>query len=215
MHSAFPKYSVGERRVDACIHVLGVIASIAGAATLMVTAIGSLPVVSIVSLSVYSAGLLAVFSISAAYNLVIWPRSKAILRRFDHAAIYLKIAATYTPFALVKMGGLVGFGLLAFVWSVAAIGVTAKLQFSERLVKTGYVLYVAQGWAAVIALEPLAAAVSGRVLLLLGIGGGLYTIGIAFHLWNGLRYHNAVWHAFVLVASGCHYAAVVDAVVFG
>lgn len=215
MHSAFPNYSVGERRADGCIHVLSVSAGIAGVATLMAMASGSLPVVSLIGLSIYGAGLLAVFSFSAAYNLVSWPRSKAILRRFDHAAIYLKIAATYTPFALVKMGGPVGFGLLAWVWAVAAFGVTAKLRYPERLVKTSYVLYVVQGWAGVIALEPLAAAVSGRVLLLLGIGGVLYTIGIAFHLCNGLRYHNAVWHAFVLVASACHYAAVVDAVGFG
>ncbi|MGI9412963.1 MAG: PAQR family membrane homeostasis protein TrhA [Hyphomicrobiales bacterium] len=212
MSHAFPTYSIGERRADAFIHVLGVGASIAGAIVLMAMAVGALPAVSVVSLAVYSAGLLAVFSFSAAYNLVSWPGPKAILRRFDHAAIYLKIAATYTPFAAVKMGGATGFGLLALVWSVAVFGIATKLHFPERLVKTSYVLYLAQGWAVLIALGPLAAAVSDRVLILLGIGGLLYTVGVAFHFWNRLRYHNAVWHGFVLTASGCHYAAVVNAI---
>jgi len=208
----FPTYSVGERRADAFIHVLGVSASIAGALTLMVMAAGALPSAgSVASLAIYSAGMMAVFGFSAAYHLVTWPPVKAVLRRFDHAAIYLAIAATYTPFAAV-MGGAAGYGLLALVWSVAAFGVVMKLRFPKRLVRTSYVLYLAQGWAVVLALGPLAAAVSDRVLILLGIGGVLYTVGVVFHLWNGLRYHNAVWHGFVLVAAGCHYAAVMSAV---
>ena len=212
MPHVFPTYSVGERRADAFIHVLGVSASIAGALTLMVMAAGALPSAgSVASLAIYSAGMMAVFGFSAAYHLVTWPPAKAVLRRFDHAAIYLAIAATYTPFAAV-MGGAAGYGLLALVWSVAAFGVVMKLRFPKRLVRTSYVLYLAQGWAVVLALGPLAAAVSDRVLILLGIGGVLYTVGVVFHLWNGLRYHNAVWHGFVLVAAGCHYAAVMSAV---
>ena len=201
-----------ERLADGHIHVLGVTASIVGATALLVMAIGSLSAMSILSLAVYSIGLVAVFCFSAAYNLVSSPPLKAILRRFDHAAIYLKIAATYTPFALVKMGGWPGLGLLALVWAVAAFGLTTKLLFPGRLVRTSYVLYLALGWAVVIALNPLVAAVSNRALLLLGTGGALYTIGVIFHLWHRLRYHNAIWHAFVLCGSSCHYAAVVDAV---
>ena len=212
MPHVFPTYSAGERRADAFIHVLGVSASIAGALTLMVMAAGALPSAgSVASLAIYSAGMMAVFGFSAAYHLVTWPPAKAVLRRFDHAAIYLAIAATYTPFAVV-MGGAAGYGLLALVWLVAAFGVVMKLRFPERLVRTSYVLYLAQGWAIVLALGPLAAAVSDRVLILLGIGGVLYTVGVVFHLWNGLRYHNAVWHGFVLAAAGCHYAAVMSAV---
>jgi hemolysin III len=211
MHQALPHYGVGERLADGHIHVLGVTASIVGATALLVMA-SSLPAMSILSLTVYSIGLVAVFSFSAAYNLVSSPLLKAILRRFDHAAIYLKIAATYTPFALVKMSVWPGLGLLALVWAVAAFGLTTKLLFPGRLTRTSYVLYLAQGWAVVIALNPLAAAVSDRALLLLGTGGALYTIGVVFHLWHRLRYHNAIWHAFVLCASSCHYAAVVDAV---
>lgn len=212
MQHVFPVYSSGERRVDAFIHALGVSASVAGGLVLMVMAVSALPALSVASLAVYSTGMLAVFGFSAAYHLVTWPQAKAILRRFDHAAIYLAIAATYTPFAAAKMGGAAGYGLLALVWSVAVFGIVMKLYFPERLVRTSYALYLVQGWAVVLALGPLAAAVSDRVLVLLGIGGVLYTAGIVFHLWKGLKYHNAVWHGFVLAAAGCHYAAVVNAV---
>jgi hemolysin III len=140
---------------------------------------------------------------------------KAILRRFDHAAIYVKIAATYTPFAMVKLGGAIGFGLLGAVWAVGLFGVAAKLFWPAQLVRTSYVLYLAQGWACVAALQPLTEALPARALTLLVVGGILYTLGVVFHLWQSLRYHNAIWHGFVLVASACHFAAVVDAVALG
>jgi hemolysin III len=208
----FPSYTRGERLADGCIHLVGVVASLAAAATLMTLAALYLPPLSTVSITVYCLGMVGVFCFSAGYNLVSGPRLKALLRRFDHAAIYVKIAATYTPFAMVKMGGVVGFGLLGAVWAIGLFGVAAKLFWPAQLVRTSYVLYLAQGWACLAALEPFAAAVSGRVALLLLLGGALYTIGVAFHLWRSLRYHNAIWHGLVLVASACHFAAVVDAV---
>lgn len=212
MDHNFPEYTAGERVADGCIHVVSVVGSLAAAATLTTVAILYLPLLSTVSIVVYSIGMVAVFGFSAAYNLVGWPRLKAILRRFDHAAIYVKIAATYTPFAMVKMGGVAGFGLLGVVWAVGLFGVAAKLFWPAQLVRTSYVLYLAQGWACLAALHPFTTAVSGRVVLLLVLGGALYTIGVVFHLWRSLPYQNAIWHALVLMASACHFAAVVDAV---
>ncbi|MGD9828418.1 MAG: hemolysin III family protein, partial [Hyphomicrobiaceae bacterium] len=165
----------------------------------------------LVSLSVYCTGLVAVFAISAAYHLVSDPRYKAPLRRLDHAAIFVKIAATYTPFAVVRMTGWEGTALLALVWSVAAFGLVLKLFFPTRLVATSYVLYLAQGWAVLLAINPLLAAVSTWTLALLGIGGMFYTVGVIFHLWRRLRYHNAIWHGFVVCGSSCHYVAVLQA----
>jgi hemolysin III len=156
--------------------------------------------------------MVGVFCFSAGYNLVSGSRLKALLRRFDHAAIYVKIAATYTPFAMVKIGGAAGFGLLGVVWAVGLFGVAAKLFWPAQLVRTSYVLYLAQGWACVAALGPLTDALPGRALVLLVVGGILYTVGVAFHLWRSLPYHNAIWHGFVLVASACHFSAIVDAV---
>jgi hemolysin III len=211
MPENFPKYSFGERVADGAIHIIGVTASLSAATILVIFAFHHLPSLSLVSLSIYGVGLVAVFSCSAAYHLINKPRLKAILRRCDHAAIYLKIAGTYTPFAILKIGGTIGFGLLGFVWIISLFGATAKLLWPEHFVKTSYVLYLGLGWSGILALDPLALAISPQVLLLLAAGGGLYTIGIVFHLWEKLRYHNAIWHAFVLAASACHFAAIAQA----
>lgn len=207
----FPEYTRGEHIADACIHVAGVSASIIAASVLLVVAFGYLAPEAAASASIYSIGLVAVFCCSAAYNLVSRPRLKAVLRRFDHAAIYVKIAATYTPFAVVKMGGVAGFGLLTVVWVAALIGASARLIVPGQFVRTAYVLYLAQGWAGLIVLKPLLLTLSTTALVLLLVGGVLYTVGVAFHLWERLRYHNAIWHAFVLSASACHFAAIVNA----
>ena len=213
MSHAFPIYTKGELIADGAIHVIGVAASLIAAVTLTLLAVGVLPPQATASVLIYGLGLLAVFICSAAYHLVRRPRLKALLRRFDHAAIYVKIAATYTPFAAVKMGGLAGLGLLGAVWVIAAIGVFTRLLLPGQFVRTAYVLYLAQGWACLAALKPMIEAVPATAMALLLVGGILYTAGVAFHLWERLPYHNAIWHAFVLAASACHFAAVLDAVV--
>ena len=136
--------------------------------------------------------MVAVFCCSAAYHLSREGRATALLRRFDHAAIYVKIAGTYTPFALVKLGDTTGLALLGLVWSITAVGATAKLLLPGRLVIMSYVLYLAQGWAIVAVWEPFSSAVSTRVMVLLAAGGILYTVGVIFHLWEKLRFHNAI-----------------------
>jgi len=213
MSHAFPIYTKGELIADGALHVIGVAASLIAAVTLTLLAVGVLPPQATASVLVYGLGLLAVFICSAAYHLVRRPGLKALLRRFDHAAIYVKIAATYTPFAAVKMGGLAGLGLLGAVWVIAAIGVFTRLLLPGQFVRTAYVLYLAQGWACLAALKPMIEAVPTTAMALLLVGGILYTAGVAFHLWERLPYHNAIWHAFVLAASACHFAAVLDAVV--
>jgi len=213
MSHAFPIYTKGELIADGALHVIGVAASLIAAVTLTLLAVGVLPPHATASVLIYGLGLLAVFICSAAYHLARRPRLKALLRRFDHAAIYVKIAATYTPFAAVKMGGLAGLGLLGAVWVIAAIGVFTRLLLPGQFVRTAYVLYLAQGWACLAALKPMIEAVPATAMALLLVGGILYTAGVAFHLWERLPYHNAIWHAFVLAASACHFAAVLDAVV--
>jgi hemolysin III len=123
----------------------------------------------------------------------------------------VKIAATYTPFALVKLGGPVGLALLAGVWIVAVTGAAAKLVAPGQFVRTAYVLYLAQGWACLLVLKPLVLALSATALELLVVGGVLYTVGVAFHLWHKLPYNNAIWHGFVLLASACHFVAIANA----
>jgi hemolysin III len=208
MPEKFPRYTYGERVADGALHVIGVTSSLAAATVLAIFAFHHLSSLSFASSVVYGAALVAVFGCSAAYHLISKPRLKAILRRCDHAAIYFKIAGTYTPFALLKIGGTVGVSLLGFVWVISVFGAAVKLLWPEQFVRTSYVLYLGLGWSGIFALDPLALAISPQVLMLLAIGGVLYTIGVVFHFWEKLRYHNAIWHAFVLAASACHFTAV-------
>jgi hemolysin III len=208
----FPNYSLRERVADGCIHVLGVTASLVGLTALLVIGIRSQMLPWVVSLTIYGLALVATFSFSAGYHLVARPRIKEVLRRLDHAAIFLMIAGTYTPFILIKMQTPWGFGLLAVVWTMAAIGIAIKLFLPRFLDGLSTALYLVQGWAVLAAWEPLMSALPGTVLTLLMIGGVLYTIGVVFHLWERLPYQNAIWHGFVLSAASCHFAAVMSVV---
>lgn len=201
-----------EQFADGCIHALGVPASVVAMAALLVIAIQAEPSQAFVSSAVYGLGLVATFSCSAAYNLIDRPSWRDVLRRLDHSAIYLMIAGTYTPIALMTMRGAWGYGLLATVWAITALGIALQVLAPGRLKRLSLPLYLVQGWAIVAALEPLSASVPQRVLVLLMLGGALYSIGVLFHMWQRLPYQNAIWHAFVLVAAACHYVAIVDVV---
>lgn len=208
----FPSYTRAEVIADACVHAIGVIAGTIAAIILVTIALAHLPTGAATAVVIYALGMLAVFCFSAAYNLSRGPR-RWLLRRCDHAAIFVKIAATYTPFAAVKMGGILGFALLGTVWGIALAGAAAKLFMPQRLARASYVLYLAQGWACVFTMQPLLTALSPTAMTLLIVGGLLYTVGVVFHLASQMRYSNAIWHGFVLIASACHFAAVMDAVV--
>lgn len=212
MDITFPKYTPSERVADACIHVLGVTASLIATALLVMTAAASLHLGAWLSVVVYCVGMISVFAVSAGYHLTAQPTMKRILRRFDHAAIFFKIAGTYTPFAVLKLAGVAAYGLLGAVWAITLFGVILKLAWPAHLVRTSYVLYLAQGWVGVFAIGPLINALPADVLWLLLIGGVLYTTGLVFHVAQSLRYHTAIWHAFVLAASACHFVAVMRTV---
>jgi hemolysin III len=202
-------YDRAEVRLDAVVHGVGLVLGIVGTAvliafTLRSPAVGDLPVA-----IVYATGLLAMLGFSAAYNL--WPvsRIKWLLRRFDHSAIYLLIAATYTPFIAQMKNGLLATTLLAGVWTVAAVGIVLKLALPGRFDRFSIVLYLALSWSGV-AMYEVIAALPASTLWLLGAGGLLYSFGVVFHLWESLRFQNAIWHAFVVLAAACHYTAVID-----
>lgn len=210
----YPNYTRAEKNADAAIHVMGVAASLTAMGALWaVVALHNVGWVFFSAL-VYGFGVIAVFTISALYHMSpagVW---KQRLRRLDHAAIFLKIAGTYTPFAMISVGGMSGAALLAVVWGVAAIGVPLKLFAPASSSRWALWLYLAQGWAMVIAAGPVWSALSGGTLSLLMIGGLLYTIGVVFFVSERLPFHNAIWHAFVLIASCFMYAAVFREVAF-
>jgi hemolysin III len=209
---AFPQYTAPERIADYCIHAIGIVASLVALGFLIFVGVESKTALWIVGLSIYGLALVATFSFSAGYHFVMRPRLKEWLRRLDHAAIFLMIAGTYTPFILIKMNNAWGLGLLAVVWGMAAIGIAIKLFAPRYLEGISTALYLMQGWAILAAWQPLMSAVSGAALTLLMIGGVLYTVGVVFHLWERLPFQNAIWHGFVLSAASCHYAAVMVAV---
>lgn len=208
-------YDRAETVADGALHAIGVSAGLAGSIALLYVAGTSTHAVAGVSVAIYAIGLLSMLGFSAAYN--VWPvsRTKWVLRRFDHSAIYVMIAGTYTPFVAQMQTGLVSAGLLIGVWVTAAVGVVLKLLLPGRFDRMSILLYVLLGWSGAAVCRPLAASLSDIGLWLLVAGGVLYTAGVAFHLWEKLRFHNAIWHGFVLVAACCHYSAIFRYVEFG
>ena len=205
-------YDRAEIIADGVIHIIGVALGVVGAAVLLAIAFRAARSVEAGSAVIYVIGLLSMLGLSAAYNL--WPVSprKWLLRRFDHSAIYLLIAATYTPFLLQMKSGPVPAALLIVVWLTAAIGIALKLRWPGRFDRLSIVLYLVLGWSGLLAYAPVAEALRPLTLWLIAIGGALYSIGVMFHVWERLRFHNAIWHGFVLSAAGVHYTAVLSCV---
>jgi hemolysin III len=149
---------------------------------------------------------------SALYNIAGHGPRKALWRRLDHAAIFVMIAGTYTPFAAIAIGGALGTGLLVFVWTVAAAGVLVKLLHPGGLEALSISAYLLLGWTILPAIDRLIAAVSLQALVLLSAGGVLYTVGVLFHRWDGLPFNRAIWHGFVLAGATCQYIALLDVI---
>ena len=147
------------------------------------------------------------FTASASYNLIPIESWKGWLRRLDHSTIYLKIAGAYTPFAAISIGGFVGNALLATVWIVALTGLALKLLFPRRFEVLSIILYLALGWAAVFVAGDVMESLDSVALTLIVIAGGLYSLGVVFHLWEKLPFQNAIWHLMVLSATAVLYAA--------
>jgi len=205
--------SRGELVADGIIHVVGVALGVIGAIILIVLAVHHHTYVEVIAVSIYAAGMIAMFSLSALYNMARKSRYREYFQRLDHSGIFLMIAGTYTAFTMLMLKGDWAIYLTIVVWSVALIGVVIKLLWPKRLegVTTG--LYIALGWVGIVAIEPIFTTLGVAALVLLGIGGALYTIGVIFHLWERLPYQNAIWHGFVVAAAGSHYGAVLTSLV--
>jgi hemolysin III len=207
-------YDRTEVIADGVVHTLGLVLGLVGATVILVLALQSNGI-TVLSVGIYVISLLTMLGLSAAYNL--WPISptKWLLRRFDHSAIYLLIAGTYTPFLSLMKNTVLSFGLLSGIWSTAIIGVLLKMTLPTRFAGLSIVLYLLLGWSGIAAFDSLTAILPAFVQWLLLAGGILYTVGVIFHLWTTLRFQNAIWHGFVLVAACCHYSAVLHFVMWG
>lgn len=206
-------YSRAEMLSDAIVHVAGLVAVTAAVPVLIVLAtLLHGDAVTLFAASLYGATLVAMILCSALYNMIRRPDWAWLLQRLDHAAIYLKIAGTYTPFALLTgQGGL----LAALVWVAAGVGVVLKAISPQRFRLLALMLYLGMGWAGLLAGGDMLAALPGPVLTLMVTGGLIYSLGVAFYLWESLLFHYTIWHICVLAATMVFYAAVVVLVVSG
>ena len=199
-------YDRAEIIADGAVHAIGVCLGFIGAVTIVVIAV-KMERIEVTPILIYVIGLVTMLALSAAYNM--WPVSpKWVLRRFDHSAIYLLIAGTYTPFLAQMKSVLALAGLGVGVWLSAVIGIALKLALPGRFDRLAIVLCLLLGWSGVIVYDSLASTLPVASVWLLLIGGILYSLGTVFHVWRGLRFHNAIWHGFVLLAASCHYWAV-------
>ena len=192
-------------RADAAIHVIGILFAINASLWLLWHVTGMSVGISVL---VYCAGLLAMISFSAAYNLAPHGPSRQFLRRLDHAAIFIMIAATYTPFAVNRLGAPYGSTILAAIWLSASFGVVMKVLYPRRYEWLSLGLYLAMGWLIVFVIRPLHDTMGTTGFWLLVAGGLVYSAGVAFYVIERIPYHKAIWHAFVLVAAIMHFAAI-------
>lgn len=189
---------------DAAVHAIGLLAGIVGAVVMLVAALPG----QVAPIAVYVAGLIAMLSCSAAYNVWRSHRARDWLRRLDHAAIFVMIAGTYTPLTILRLPDAWSVALTIAVWVAAALGIAFKLWQPRRIESISVVLYLVLGWIGVVAIRPLLASVESGTLLLLLAGGLVYSAGVLFHLSRGRRYQVALWHGSVLVAATLHYFAI-------
>ncbi|MFN3614358.1 MAG: PAQR family membrane homeostasis protein TrhA [Rubrimonas sp.] len=214
--AAPPVYSRAERIADGAVHALGVLLALVSVPVLItLTAVfdGAAPTVAAVS--IYGVAMVGMFAASAAYHLMPLEAWREPLRRVDHAMIYIKIAATQTPFA-VMVGGARGLFVLGLIWLAALAGAAAKALRPSRLVgPMSTALYLALGWGglALVLPGPDAIPLAPATVALIAAGGALYTAGVAFLLMRTLPFHNAIWHGFVLAATFVFYAAVLTEIV--
>jgi hemolysin III len=204
--------SLGEELANSITHGFGLMASAAAAPVLIVTAAHAHDPWRVIAASVFATTLLLLYAASTLYHALpghVLRRPKEVFRRLDHAAIYLLIAGTYTPFVLVSMRGAWGWSLFGVVWGLAAAGVTLKSVFGAgRLAVLSTAVYVGMGWLVVVAIRPLLAHVAPGAVLWLFAGGLAYTTGVIFFALDRHRYMHAIWHLFVLGGSACHAWAV-------
>jgi hemolysin III len=208
-------YSAGEELANSITHGIGVLLSIAGLAVLVNFSTTRGDAWHIVSCSIYGATLILLYTASTLYHSVPVPRIKGLLRTFDHSAIYLLIAGTYTPFMLVNLRGPWGWSIFGTIWGIAILGIILKTTSFGRLPGVSLGFYLTMGWIIVIAIKPLLAVLDKGGLELLILGGLAYSAGVIFYIWEKLPYSHAIWHLFVLAGSIFHFFAILFYVIPG
>ena len=193
---------------NALTHGVGAAAALAGGAVLITLAAIGGDGWQLAGAIVFGVTLLLLYTASTLYHAIQHPIAKGRLKVFDHCAIYLLIAGTYTPFTLVGLRGPWGWGLFAAIWTLAVAGVVFKLFYTGRYPRLSTAIYVAMGWLVVVAMKPMLASIDAWTLGWLLAGGVFYTLGTYFYHRESIPYAHAIWHLFVIAGSVCHFVAV-------
>jgi hemolysin III len=197
---------------DLVVHVVGLTLALVGGSILLALAIRAQSLTLVAGVAIYAAGVLAMLAFSTAYNFA-KPQYRPVLRRLDHAGIFLMIAGSYTPFTTQNLTGGWAWGMTAAVWSVAGLGALGRVFLTKVDRKFWVGLYLALGWLVVVAMKPMLSNTTWVALLLLAVGGLLYTTGVIFYVNKRLKFARAIWHGHVVAAAGAHWAAVLLGVV--
>jgi hemolysin III len=208
IHHKLVYYTEAEELANRFTHGLGALLSIIGVIALIMLAVGQGDPNRTVASCIYGGAMITFYCLSTAYHTVRRPYIRYVFRILDHVSIYLMIAGSYTPFAMVTLRGFSGKMLLGAVWGLGSVGAVLKIFTTHKLRVVGPILYLSLGWIVLAVFKPLSMALAGTGLTLLFAGGAAYTIGVLFYIWDSLPYNHAIWHVFVLAGSACHYAAI-------
>lgn len=205
-------YDFQELLADGIIHGIGVVFALIGVTALIFYATVYTTFADIAAAWIYGLGLVVSLGVSFAYNMMPNSPIKWVFRRLDHSAIFVLIAATYTPFLMKGIGQWPIAALLVGIWATAALGIWLKFRYPGRYDRLAILLYLAMGWSGAFAMGPISEIIPEVTLVLIIIGGCIYSAGVVFHVWERLRFQNAIWHGFVVTAAAVHYSAVFTAI---
>ncbi|MBJ2148686.1 hemolysin III family protein [Vibrio sp. IB15] len=207
--SSASEYSDIEERANAITHGLGVVLGVVGLILLLIRAFDhQADTLTIASMAVYGSSIILLFLASTLYHSITTEKTKRLLKTLDHCAIYLLIAGSYTPFLLVSLRTPLAMGLMAVIWGIALAGIIMKIAFVYRFKRLSLVTYLAMGWLSLIVVYQLAMNIEMGGLVLLALGGVIYSLGVIFYVAKRIPYNHAIWHLFVLAGCACHFFAI-------
>ncbi len=207
--SSASEYSDIEERANAITHGLGVVLGVVGLILLLIRAFDhQADTLTIASMAMYGSSIILLFLASTLYHSITTEKTKRLLKTLDHCAIYLLIAGSYTPFLLVSLRTPLAMGLMAVIWGIALVGIIMKIAFVYRFKRLSLVTYLAMGWLSLIVVYQLAMNIEMGGLVLLALGGVIYSLGVIFYVAKRIPYNHAIWHLFVLAGCACHFFAI-------
>lgn len=206
-------FSRGEEIAHAVTHGIGVLGSVAGLVVLVVQAAQRGGARLVVGVTVFGVSMVILYTASTLYHALTAKRAKRVFELLDHGAIYLLIAGSYTPFALVTLGGAWGWSILGTVWGLAVLGILYEVVLHRPWKWLSLAFYLGLGWLLLVVIKPLMAVLPREALMLLAASGVAYTGGTIFYAWRGFPYHHAVWHVFVLAGTAFHFVCVLRYVI--